>query len=76
MKRFWTLILALALCLSLLAGCGGGGSGGEATDGPKDTLTVVVNTDPGTLDPHDNVNFAPHQIKRQIYETLDRKSVV
>lgn len=70
MKRFWTLFLALALCLSLLAGCGGGGSGGEATDGPKDTLTVVVNTDPGTLDPHDNVNFAPHQIKRQIYETL------
>lgn len=68
MKKLITLILALTMMVTLVA-CGGddGGSGDSAS---KDTLTVVVNSDPGTLDPHDNVNFAPHQIKRQIYETL------
>ena len=58
MKKLITLILALTMMVTLVA-CGGddGGSGDSAS---KDTLTVVVNSDPGTLDPHDNVNFAPH----------------
>ncbi len=36
----------------------------------KDSMTVVVKDDIGTFDPHDNNNFAPSQIRRQIWETL------
>lgn len=36
----------------------------------KDTLTVVITDDIGTLDPNDNVGFSHHQVTRQIYETL------
>ena len=69
MKKLGSFLLILALTAGTLAGCGG--SGGDSSDAAeKDTLTVVINSDPGTLDPHDNVNFAPHQVKRQIYETL------
>ena len=69
MKKLGSFLLILVLTAGMLAGCGG--SGGDSSDAAeKDTLTVVINSDPGTLDPHDNVNFAPHQVKRQIYETL------
>ena len=69
MKKLGSFLLILALTAGTLAGCGG--SGGDSSDAAKkDTLTVVINSDPGTLDPHDNVNFAPHQVKRQISETL------
>ncbi|MEA4969704.1 MAG: ABC transporter substrate-binding protein [Candidatus Pelethousia sp.] len=36
----------------------------------KDSMTVVVAADPGSLDPHDNVQQQKHQSTRQIYETL------
>lgn len=36
----------------------------------KDTLTVVITDDIGSLDPNDNVAFPHHQVTRQIYETL------
>lgn len=36
----------------------------------KDSLVVVVAADPGSLDPHDNVQQQKHQSTRQIYETL------
>jgi peptide/nickel transport system substrate-binding protein len=42
----------------------------NAAEKPKDTLTVVISNDIGTLDPHDNTWFAHHQVTRQIYETL------
>ncbi len=51
-----------------------GGSGSEAPTGgitsAKDSMVVVVKDDIGTFDPHDNNNFAPSQIRRQIWETL------
>lgn len=44
----------------------------ESTDivSKKDSMTVVVSADPGSLDPHDNVQQQKHQSTRQIYETL------
>lgn len=44
----------------------------EPTDivSSKDSMIVVVATDPGSLDPHDNVQQQKHQSTRQIYETL------
>lgn len=33
-------------------------------------LTVVVQSDPTTMDPTMNGNFAPHQVGRHVYETL------
>ena len=45
----------------------------------KDTMMVVMPTDPGSLDPHDNVMQNKHQSTRQIYETLvvyDEKGVL
>jgi len=73
MKKITAVLLVIMLTATILAGCGnsGDGSSGSGEEGAsKDSMIVVVNSDPGTLDPHDNVNFAPHQIKRQIYETL------
>lgn len=44
----------------------------EPTDikSSKDSMTVVVSADPGSLDPHDSVAQNKHQSTRQIYETL------
>ena len=36
----------------------------------KDSMTVGVPADPGSLDPHDSVTQNKHQSTRQIYETL------
>ncbi len=36
----------------------------------KDSMTVVISADPGSLDPHDNVQQQKHQSTRQIFETL------
>ena len=69
MKKILALILALVLTLALTA-CGGSGDEGGEGDAAKDTLTVVISNDIGTLDPHDNTTFPHHQVTRQIYETL------
>ena len=44
----------------------------EPTDikSSKDSMTVVISADPGSLDPHDSVTQNKHQSTRQIYETL------
>ncbi len=36
----------------------------------RDSMTVVISADPGSLDPHDSVTQNKHQSTRQIYETL------
>ncbi len=33
-------------------------------------MVVILPSDPGSLDPHDNVMQGKHQSTRQIYETL------
>ncbi len=40
--------------------------------GNLDILTIVVPTDPATMDPAMNTYFAAHQVSRHIYETLFR----
>jgi peptide/nickel transport system substrate-binding protein len=68
-QRLGCILLAALLSVSLVA-CGG--QSPESGDGNsvKDTLTVVMPADPGSLDPMDNVSQNKHQSTRQIYETL------
>ncbi len=61
--------LLMALIMMLVAGCA---SEKEEPKTEKDTLTVVISQDPDGFDPNANTNFAPHQVKSQIYETLVR----
>ena len=50
-RKFWALLLALAMVLSLAA-CGGGSSGGEATP-PADTAGANAPDDAGSGSPAD-----------------------
>ena len=61
--------LFMAFIMMLTTGCA---SKKEETKSGKDTLTVVISQDPDGFDPNANTNFAPHQVKSQIYETLVR----
>lgn len=79
---FTAVLLTMIMLLTSCAGTGGGGaattpaagtkapSGTSAAPSASGSLTVVINGDIGTVDPHDNVNFSHHQVTRQIYETL------
>jgi len=68
--QFSCIALLIVLLLVALVGCGGGETTPEGGVAAKDTLTVVMPADPGSLDPHDNVSQNKHQSTRQIYETL------
>ncbi|MDR0906549.1 MAG: ABC transporter substrate-binding protein [Oscillospiraceae bacterium] len=82
MKKFLSALLVLCIVFSLVA-CGGSGekSGGTTdggtsggTDGgsssAKDTLTIAVTSDSGTLDPLYNVGWDLLNALRMIYEPL------
>ncbi|GHV48344.1 hypothetical protein FACS1894204_12560 [Synergistales bacterium] len=45
-------------------------SSSEPIVSAKDSMVVIMPSDPGSLDPHDNVMQGKHQSTRQIYETL------
>lgn len=64
--RCMTLLIAIAI---MLCACGHSETNNPG-DSSKDTLTVVISNDPGSLDPHNSADFAHHQVTRQIYETL------
>lgn len=49
LKRIFATVLATALCMSVLAGCGGSGKTSEANS--SQVLTYNLNADPATLDP-------------------------
>lgn len=82
-KRALVIFMCLVMIISTVA-CGNSSStptnvtdaNGEkaTTEGTakssKDSMTVVIPADPGSLDPHDNVMQNKHQSTRQIYETL------
>lgn len=84
MRRFLTLILAFALCVSLLAGCGGNGNNGQTQEeniansdsnvtdvrATKDTLTVVLSGEPPTLDPAKGNNNNIGIVNRFVLEAL------
>ena len=65
MKKF-IRIFSIVMCVIMLAGFGN--SLVDAAE--KDTLTVVIYADPGSLDPHDTTGVPHHQVTRQIFETL------
>lgn len=83
-KKLLMLVLVAMVCI-LFVGCGGGSDtgsdSGEVTAksnaaGDPNVLTLVVSSDPTTMDPAMNSYFAPHQVSRHIYEplfTLDKE---
>jgi peptide/nickel transport system substrate-binding protein len=78
LKKRQALLLVNFLCLVLLllaVGCSSKTSGNITQTnaaGDPDILTIVVPTDPITMDPAMNTYFAAHQVSRHIYETLFR----
>ena len=72
-NSFHMPLLFIAVILSLLA-CGAVSSAaaaeGEKIVSSKDSMVVVMPSEPNSLDPHDNVAQNKHQTTRQIYETL------
>lgn len=50
MKKILAVFLSLILLLSLMTGCGGD-KGTTGTGEAKDTITIVINAEPETLDP-------------------------
>lgn len=77
MKRVLSTILCIATALSVLTACGGskgsaspGNASASNAAGDWDVLTVGISTDPQTMDPALNSNFAPCQVRRNVYEPL------
>ena len=83
MKKLLTLILCLAMVLTVFAGCsstpateeGASASGdaaqGEAADSEyKDTLVFAMNTDVQSLDPQIQNDTTSEQVVKMLYNTL------
>lgn len=83
MKKLLTLILCLAMVLSVFAGCSstpateeGASSSGEAAQGEaadseyKDTLVYALNTDVQSLDPQIQNDTTSEQVVKMLYNTL------
>ncbi len=79
LKKLQALLMITLICLVPIltaVGCSSntGGDVAQASNaaGDPDILTIVVPTDPATMDPAMNTYFAAHQVSRHIYETLFR----
>lgn len=83
MKKLLTLILCLAMVLSVFAGCSstpateeGASSSGEAAQGEaadseyKDTLVFAMNTDVQSMDPQIQNDTTSEQVVKMLYNTL------
>lgn len=83
MKKLLTLILCLAMVLTVFAGCSstpateeGASSSGEAAQGEaadseyKDTLVYALNTDVQSLDPQIQNDTTSEQVVKMLYNTL------
>lgn len=83
MKKLLTLILCLAMVLSVFAGCSstpateeGASASGEAAQGEaadseyKDTLVYALNTDVQSLDPQIQNDTTSEQVVKMLYNTL------
>lgn len=74
-KSAFQLYVSLFMCLVFVfsaVGCSNQGETSSSSDGDnvKDTLTVIVASDPANLDPNDSDAQQHYQVTRQIYETL------
>ncbi len=77
MKITKKIFLALLLCLTTFlilpaftSASSEAAVAGDAIVSTKDSMVVVMPSEPNSLDPHDNVAQNKHQTTRQIYETL------
>lgn len=83
MKKLLTLILCLAMVLTVFAGCSstpateeGASASGEAAQGEaadseyKDTLVFAMNTDVQSLDPQIQNDTTSEQVVKMLYNTL------
>ena len=70
MKKFISLILALALVMTVLTGCGGGNKSTGEKKGDKDTLVIANDSDAISLDPMGTNDNASSKVLVQIYEGL------
>lgn len=83
MKKLLTLILCLAMVLSVFAGCSstpateeGASASGEAAQGEaadseyKDTLVFAMNTDVQSMDPQIQNDTTSEQVVKMLYNTL------
>jgi len=66
-RRVILWVVVGVVMMAFLQGCAGSATRPSAS---KDSMVVVMSTDPGTLDPHGTVAQSHHQSTRQIYETL------
>lgn len=70
MKKFISLVLALALVMTVLTGCGGGNKSTGEKKGDKDTLVIANDSDAISLDPMGTNDNASSKVLVQIYEGL------
>ena len=73
-KKILSLALALSMTAVLFTGCGGGNEAGTSEGGAeaKDTLTVAIQADPRTVDPHAASDSSSVNNLNPVYETLVR----
>ena len=78
-KRIAALLLAAAMAVCSLTGCGGGGNNSEtggtsetaaAAGEAKDTLTVVMASDAASMDSADTIDVYSQMVYGNILETL------
>lgn len=73
MKQYGYKVAFLLLCMAVLLTYPTGSLFAAAPEkivSAKDSMEVIIPSDPGSLDPHDNVMQVKHQSTRQIYEPL------
>ena len=77
MKKTLSYILAIVVCLATLCGCGDTPSGGQTTDGPRDSVMLRNALGMQTTDPADTNETDVLTVNEQIYEglyTLDERA--
>ena len=72
MKKLVSMLLALTLCVGMLAGCGGSKSNdtGKSDDSKNSVIKVGVSTDVTSLDPQNHNDTTSAYMTRHIYSNL------
>lgn len=72
MKKFVSMLLALTLCVSMLAGCSGSKGGNDASNGGSTVIKMGVSSDITSLDPQNHNDTTSAYMTRHIYSNLVR----